>query len=62
MQAITAATVNAADRLGESDNLGSLSVGKYGDIVAVKGNPLDNIQLLENISFVTKGGAVVKVN
>ncbi|MFT6407597.1 MAG: imidazolonepropionase-like amidohydrolase [Arenicella sp.] len=62
MQAITAATVNAADLLGESDNLGSLSVGKYGDIVAVKGNPLDNIQLLENISFVMKGGAVVKVN
>ncbi|MFT6407596.1 MAG: imidazolonepropionase-like amidohydrolase, partial [Arenicella sp.] len=45
MQAITAATVNAADRLGESDNLGSLSVGKCGDIVVVKGNPLDNIQL-----------------
>ncbi len=62
MQAIVTATVNAADLLGESDNLGSLSVGKYGDIVAVKGNPLENIELLENVSFVMKGGAVVKSN
>lgn len=62
MQAIVTATVNAADLLGESDNLGSLSVGKYGDIVAVKGNPLENIELLENVSFVMKGGAVVKNN
>lgn len=60
MQAITAATVNAADLLDETDNLGSLSVGKYGDIVAVKGNPLENIQLLENVSFVMKGGKVIK--
>ena len=62
MQAITTATVNAADLLGESDNLGSLSVGKYADIIAVKGNPLENIQLLENVSFVMKGGVVVKAN
>jgi len=60
MQAITAATVNAADLLDETDNLGSLSVGKYADIVAVKGNPLENIQLLENVDFVMKGGEVVK--
>ena len=60
MQAITAATVNAADLLDESDNLGSLSIGKYADIVAVKGNPMDNIQLLENVNFVMKGGEVVK--
>ncbi|MFT4635310.1 MAG: imidazolonepropionase-like amidohydrolase [Arenicella sp.] len=62
MQAITTATVNAADLLGESDNLGALSVGKYADIIAVKGNPLENIQLLENVSFVMKGGVVVKAN
>jgi imidazolonepropionase-like amidohydrolase len=62
MQAIITATVNAADLLGESENLGSLSIGKYGDIVAVKGNPLENIQLLENINFVMKGGVVVKTD
>jgi imidazolonepropionase-like amidohydrolase len=62
MQAITAATVNAADLLGESENLGSLSIGKHGDIIAVTGNPLDNIRLLESVDFVMKGGDVVKQN
>lgn len=61
MQAITAATVNAADLLDESDNLGTLSIGKYADIIAVKGNPLENIQLLENVDFVMKGDSVIKV-
>jgi len=51
---------NAADLLDESDNLGSLTVGKYADIVAVKGNPLENIQLLERVDFVMKGGSVIK--
>ncbi len=60
IEAIRAATVHAADLLGESESLGSLSVGKHADIVAVKGNPLDNIELLENISFVMKGGQVYK--
>ncbi len=60
IQAITAATVNAADLLDQSENLGSLSIGKYGDIVAVKGNPLENIELLERIDFVIKGGELVK--
>ncbi len=60
MQAIRSATVSAADLLDESANLGSLSVGKFADIVAVKGNPLEDITLLENIDFVMKGGTVVK--
>ncbi len=62
IQAIASATVNAADLLDESDNLGSLSIGKYADIIAVKGNPLENIQLLENVDFVMKGGSVIKAN
>lgn len=60
MEAIRTATVHAADLLGETDNLGSLSVGKYADIIAVKGNPLDDISLLENVSFVMKAGKVYK--
>ena len=60
IQAISAATINAADLLGESELLGSLSVGKYADLVAVKGNPLDDITLLENIDFVMKGGEIIK--
>lgn len=60
MEAIRAATVHAADLLGESDNLGSLSVGKFADLIAVKGNPLDNISILEAIDVVIKDGKVIK--
>ena len=60
MQAIVSATKNAADLLDESDNLGSLATNKYADIIAVKGNPLEDITLLENVNFVMKGGEVYK--
>ncbi len=62
VQAIRAATLNAADLLGWSDRVGSLSAGKYADIIAVNGNPLENVKLLEDVRFVMKGGAVVKNN
>jgi len=60
MEAIVAATKSAADLLGESDQLGSISVGKYADVVAVKGNPIEDITLLENINFVMKNGRIYK--
>ena len=60
MEAIVSATKSAADLLGESDRLGSISVGKYADVVAVKGNPIDDITLLENIGFVMKNGKIYK--
>lgn len=60
MQAIVAATVSAADLLGETETLGSLEVGKAADIIAVKGNPLDDITLLEDVRFVMKAGQVIK--
>jgi imidazolonepropionase-like amidohydrolase len=60
MQAIQSATTNAADLLGKSNLLGSLQPGKYADIVAVSGNPLDDIRLLENVKFVMKEGKVYK--
>lgn len=60
MQAIQAATVNAADLLGQSDRVGSLQPGRYADLVAVKGDPLKNISELERIRFVMKGGVVVR--
>ena len=60
MQAIRTATVHAADLLGESNKLGSLEIGKAADIVAVKGNPLEDITLLENINFVMKAGLILK--
>ena len=60
MQAIQAATVNAADLLGWKDRIGSLTVGKYADIIAVTENPLDKINTLENVQFVMKDGTVYK--
>jgi imidazolonepropionase-like amidohydrolase len=60
MQAIQSATSNAADLLGKSDLLGSLKPGKYADIIAVSGNPLDDVRLLENVKFVMKEGKIYK--
>ncbi|HYT72675.1 MAG TPA: amidohydrolase family protein [Gemmatimonadales bacterium] len=59
-QAIQAATVNAADLLGWADRVGALEPGKLADIVAVSGDPLKDVTLLERVGFVMKGGQVVK--
>jgi imidazolonepropionase-like amidohydrolase len=58
--AIQAATVNAADLLGWSDRVGTLEPGKFADIVAVEGDPVANVRVLESVKFVMKGGDVVK--
>lgn len=60
MEAIIAGTLSGADNLGKLDELGSLEKGKWGDIVAVNGNPLDDITILQNVSFVMKEGVVYK--
>jgi imidazolonepropionase-like amidohydrolase len=60
MQAIQSATSNAADLLGKSNLLGSLQPGKYADIIAVSGNPLEDIRLLEDVKFVMKEGKIYK--
>jgi imidazolonepropionase-like amidohydrolase len=60
LQAIQAATVNAADLLGHSDLVGSIKPGKSADVIAVKGDPLADIRLLENVAFVMKEGVVYK--
>ncbi len=60
MQAIQAATVSSADLLGWSDTVGSISKGKFADIVAVKGDPMEDISVMEKVSFVMKGGTVYK--
>jgi imidazolonepropionase-like amidohydrolase len=60
MQAIQSATSNAADLLGKSDLLGSLKPGKYADIIAVSGNPLADVRILENVKFVMKEGQIYK--
>jgi len=60
MQAIQSATVNAADLIGHSELFGSITAGKTADIIAVKGDPLADIHVLEHVAFVMKEGAVYK--
>jgi imidazolonepropionase-like amidohydrolase len=60
MQAIQSATTSAADLLGKSEILGSISAGKYADIVAAPDNPLDEIHAIEHITFVMKEGKIYK--
>lgn len=60
LQAIQSATVSAADLLGKSDLLGSIQPGKYADIIAVSGNPLEDVRVLENVKFVMKEGRIYK--
>ena len=60
MQAIQAATSNAADLLGHSNEIGSIKPGKYADIIAVSGDPLIDIRLLEDVPFVMKDGKIYK--
>jgi imidazolonepropionase-like amidohydrolase len=58
LQAIQTATVNAADLLGWTDRIGTLEQGKFADIVAVNGDPLKDVTLLQSPVFVMKGGTV----
>jgi imidazolonepropionase-like amidohydrolase len=60
MQAIQSATVNAADLIGHSELFGSISAGKSADIIAVAGDPLADIRVLEHVAFVMKEGVIYK--
>ena len=59
LHALQTATVNAADLLGVTDRA-ELKAGKLADIIAVEGNPLDDIRVMERVVFVMKGGDVIK--
>jgi len=60
MQAIQAATSSAADLLGHSDLIGSIKPGKSADVIAVSGDPLQDIRVIEHVQFVMKEGKVYK--
>ena len=60
LQSIQAATINAADLLGWSDKMGTVEAGKWADIIAVDGDPLQDVTSLERVKFVMKAGEVVK--
>jgi imidazolonepropionase-like amidohydrolase len=60
IEALRAATVNGAELLGRSSEIGSIEPGKYADIVAVDGDPLADVTVMEKVVFVMKGGEVYK--
>ncbi len=60
LDAIQAATINAADLLGWRDKVGAIETGHFADVIAVTGDPLADVRTLENVKFVMKGGAVVR--
>jgi imidazolonepropionase-like amidohydrolase len=59
-EAIQAATWNAAQALGRETDVGAVAVGRYGDLIAVAGDPLADVSTLQTIAVVVKGGEVVK--
>ena len=60
MQAIQAATANAAEALGRAADVGAIPVGRYGDLIGVAGDPLADVIRLQSVVFVMKGGEVVR--
>jgi imidazolonepropionase-like amidohydrolase len=60
MEAIRMATQSAADLIGIGDRAGTIEPGKWADVIAVAGDPLQNIRLLEDVKFVMKGGVAFK--
>jgi len=60
LEAIRMATASAADLIGVADTVGTLKPGLLADVIAVRGNPIDDIRRLEQVAFVMKGGTVYK--
>jgi imidazolonepropionase-like amidohydrolase len=60
IDAIQAATIKAADLVGQPDKLGAIETGYYADIIAVAGDPTSEVRVLESVKFVMKGGVVVR--
>jgi len=57
---LRAATVNAAELLGKSEDVGSIEKGKFADLIAVSGDPVTDIREVERVKFVMKGGEVIR--
>jgi len=62
MDAILAATRNAADLIGDTASIGSVRPGRFADLVAVAGDPLHDVTVLEHVAFVMKGGKIYKAD
>jgi imidazolonepropionase-like amidohydrolase len=60
LDAIQAATINAADLIGWADKVGALEPGHYADVIAVSGDPLADVHILQSVKFVMKGGTIAR--
>jgi imidazolonepropionase-like amidohydrolase len=60
IDAIRTETVNAAELLAWSDRIGTLDPGKFADVIAVDGNPMADVRVLERVKFVMKNGSVIE--
>jgi imidazolonepropionase-like amidohydrolase len=60
MEAIRSATISAAELIGRDKEIGSLEPGKWADLIAVQGDPLQDVRALENVAFVMKEGKIYK--
>jgi imidazolonepropionase-like amidohydrolase len=60
LAAIQSGTLNAADLMGWTDKVGSLEAGKWADVIAVKGDPLADVRILQHVPFVMKAGVIYK--
>ncbi len=60
LEAIRAATISAADLIGWPDDVGAVEGGKYADLIAVQDDPLADIRVLQHVTFVMKGGPIIK--
>jgi imidazolonepropionase-like amidohydrolase len=60
LEVIRSSTASAAELMGWQDRVGVLEAGKYADLIAVEGDPLSNVAVLQQVKFVMKGGVVVK--
>jgi imidazolonepropionase-like amidohydrolase len=60
LQGIQTGTINAADLMGWTDKIGTIEPGKWADIIAIEGDPLKDVKLLQHVNFVMKSGVVYK--
>ena len=60
MEAIRSATISASDLIGRGNEAGSLEPGKWADLIAVKGDPLQDVTVLEKVAFVMKEGRIYR--
>jgi imidazolonepropionase-like amidohydrolase len=60
VDAVQAATIKAADLIGWSEKVGAIETGHFADIIAVAGDPMSDVRVLESVKFVMKGGTIVR--